>query len=103
MAFLEWSIARLVCLGDANALLLAITNNIIMGAVRRVTFFLGGGGGGMGLNSGWKTWRVEEGKYKNQLVRQWAQGHIVVTSGGVSGICLLIIPFIFLFSTTPIL
>ena len=39
-------------LGDANALLLAITNNIIMGAVRRVTFFLGGGGGGMGLNSG---------------------------------------------------
>ena len=51
MAFLEWSMARLVCLGDANALLLAITNNIIMGAVRRVTFF-GGGGGGMGLNSG---------------------------------------------------
>ena len=45
MAFLEWSIARLVCLGDANALLLAITNNIIMGAVRRVTFFFGGGGG----------------------------------------------------------
>ena len=46
MAFLEWSIARLVCLGDANALLLAITNNIIMGAVRRVTSFFGGGGGG---------------------------------------------------------
>ena len=45
MAFLEWSIARLVCLGDANALVLAITNNIIMGAVRRVTFFLGGGDG----------------------------------------------------------
>ena len=53
MAFLEWSIARLVCLGDANALLLAITNNIIMGAVHRVTFFFGGGGGvgGMGLIS----------------------------------------------------
>ena len=54
MAFLEWSIARLVCLGDANALLLAITNNIIMGAVRRVTSFFGGGGGwlvGMGLIS----------------------------------------------------
>ena len=53
MAFLEWSIARLVCLGDANALPLAITNNIIMGAVRRVTsFFWGGGGvGGMGLIS----------------------------------------------------
>ena len=45
MAFLEWSIARLVCLGDSNALVLAITNNVIMGAVRRVTFFLGGGGG----------------------------------------------------------
>ena len=72
MAFLEWSIARLVCLGDANALLLAITNNIIMGAVRRVTFFLGGGGGGNGFDF-------------------------------ISGICLLIIPFIFLFSTTPIL
>ena len=51
MAFLEWSIARLVCLGDTNALLLAITNNIIMGAVRRVTFFGGGGVGGMGLIS----------------------------------------------------
>ena len=51
MAFLEWSIARLVCLGDANALLLAITNNIIMGAVRRVTFFGGEGVGGMGLIS----------------------------------------------------
>ena len=50
MAFLEWSIARLVCLGDANALLLAITNNIIMGAVRRFTFFFGGGGGGGGWN-----------------------------------------------------
>ena len=72
MAFLEWSIARLVCLGDANALLLAITNNIIMGAVRRVTFFLGGGGGWNGFDF-------------------------------ISGICLLIIPFIFLFSTTPIL
>ena len=69
MAFLEWSIARLVCLGDANALLLAIRNNIIMGAVRRVTFFWGGGG--------WVEW-------------ERAQGHIVVTSGGVSGICLLI-------------
>ena len=53
MAFLEWSIARLVCLGDANALLLAITNNIIMGAVRRVTsFFFGGGGGGGGVGMG---------------------------------------------------
>ena len=71
MAFLECSIARLVCLGDANALLLAITNNIIMGAVRRVTFF-GGGGGWNGFDF-------------------------------ISGICLLIIPFIFLFSTTPIL
>ena len=46
MAFLERSIARLVCLGDANALLLAITNNIIMGAVRRVTFF----------GAGWVEW-----------------------------------------------
>ena len=74
MAFLEWSIARLVCLGDANALLLAITNNIIMGAIRRVTFFWGGGGVG-----GWNGFDF------------------------ISGICLLIIPFIFLFSTTPIL
>ena len=74
MAFLEWSIARLVCLGDANALLLAITNNIIMGAVRRVTFFFLGGGVG-----GWNGFDF------------------------ISGICLLIIPFIFLFSTTPIL
>ena len=49
-----YSISRVVTCttGDANALLLAITNNIIMGVVRRVTFLGGEGVGGMGLNSG---------------------------------------------------
>ena len=65
MAFLEWSIARLVCLGDANALLLAITNNIIMGAVRRVTFFLGGGGGGGGEGLGFGGWNGFEFRMKD--------------------------------------